>query len=190
VRQDAGPATITVTRTGDLSGTVTVRYSAGGGSSVPGVNYTPVSGTLTFNPGEAAKTFTISIANDTLVEGDETVNLTLSNPTGGATITAGPSHAVLTIQDTDGTLTQRFVAQVYLDLLHRQVDGGALAFWSGLVDRGWLSHTQLGQIIEGSGEYRAAEVQAIYQTYLGRAADGGGLSVFVSYLGRAARRKG
>jgi hypothetical protein len=182
VKQNAGPAVITVTRTGDLSKTVTVHYSAGGGSSVPGVNYTPVSGTITFHSGEVAKTFTVSVANDALVEGDETVNLTLSSPTGGATLAGGAAQAVLTIQDTNGTANQRFVAQLYQDLLQRPPDAPALTGWSGQLDLGLLTHTQVAQAILNTDEYRTLVVQGLYQTYLGRSADPDGLHDLVHFL--------
>ena len=64
-----------------------------------------MSQTVTFAPGEVLKTITIPVVDDTLVEGDETVNLSLSNATGGATLGV-TSAATLTITDNDlaGTL--------------------------------------------------------------------------------------
>src|SRR5262249_37746871 len=66
-----------------------------------GVDFTAVSGALTWAAGESAsKTFTVPIIDDGLVEGDETVVLTLASPTGGATLGA-PATATLTIADND-----------------------------------------------------------------------------------------
>jgi hypothetical protein len=183
VQENAGTATITVTRTGDTSGAVSVRYSTSNGSATAGIDYTAASGILSFAPGETSKTFTVSIQDDAQVEGNETINLTLSHPTGGASLVTGPAQVVLTIHDNnDGTVNQRFVAQVYLDLLHRPVDPSGLAAWSSLLNKGF-DRTQMVLSLETSPEFLGQEVQQIYAAYLGRAADPTGLSTFVTFLG-------
>lgn len=106
---ESGPvATITVTRTGGSDGAVSVDYATvaggtanGGASCGAGVDYVTTSGTVSFVDGDdAPKTFNVPICDDPDVEGDETVNLELTNATGGATI-GTPSTAVLTITDND-----------------------------------------------------------------------------------------
>lgn len=100
--EDAGSATIVVTLSGGLNTTATVDYATSDGSAIAGSDYTPVSGRLTFNPGETSKSFTVPITDDANDEADETINLTLSNPTGGATVGA-PQTLPLTITDNDAT---------------------------------------------------------------------------------------
>jgi autotransporter-associated beta strand protein len=77
---------------------------------------------------------------------------------------------------------QRFVTQVYQDLLQRAVDSSGLAFWSGQLDHG-TSRSQVVSGIESSLEYRTVLVRGFYQTYLHRPADPVGLSSFVAMLG-------
>jgi Domain of unknown function (DUF1929)/Calx-beta domain len=98
--EGAGVANITVTRSGDLGTSVSVGYATGNGTATAGEDYTPASGTLTFNAGEVSVSFNVSIREDTLYETSETINLTLSNPVGGATLGAS-STAVLTVADND-----------------------------------------------------------------------------------------
>ncbi len=94
-------AIITVVRTNGSQGFVAVNYSAGGaGTASPGADYSPTNGTLTFGPGEISKSFSVRIFEDTLSEGNETLTLALSNPTGGAAI-VGTNSVSLTIIDND-----------------------------------------------------------------------------------------
>jgi hypothetical protein len=61
---------------------VTVQYATADGTAVAGIDYTPVSGTLTFTPPSHALTVVVPIT-DALVPGpDKTFTLTLSNPSG------------------------------------------------------------------------------------------------------------
>src|SRR5262249_44041910 len=71
---------VIVRRTGGLVGSVSVNYATSAGTATSAVDYTDVSGTLTFAPGENTKTFVVPVIDDNLAESDETVNLTLSNP--------------------------------------------------------------------------------------------------------------
>ena len=100
VSESGRRATITVTRTGGIASGVGVSYATSNGTATAGADYTATSGTLTFAAKQTSKTFIVPITNDTLVEGNETVNLTLSNPTGGAALGA-QNTAELTISDND-----------------------------------------------------------------------------------------
>jgi hypothetical protein len=85
VAEGAATATITVTRLAGTTGAVGVNYAATA-SSASAADFTATSGTLNFASGDVSKTFTVAIANDQLLEGNETINLALTNPTGAATL--------------------------------------------------------------------------------------------------------
>ncbi|MEO8504149.1 MAG: Calx-beta domain-containing protein [Acidobacteriota bacterium] len=100
VGEGTSVATIAVTRAGGSGGTVSVSYAATAGTATAGSDFTATSGTLSWASGDgASKTFGVTIKNDTLAEPTETVHLTLSSPTGGATL--GLSSATLSILDND-----------------------------------------------------------------------------------------
>ncbi len=94
------PMTFTVTRTAGV-GTQTVDItSTAGGSATAGIDYTALSATtLTFGVGVTTQTATVSVLGDVLDEADETFNVSLSNASGGASIST--ANAVGTITDDD-----------------------------------------------------------------------------------------
>ncbi|MHC5538694.1 beta strand repeat-containing protein [Singulisphaera rosea] len=96
VGMNAGTATITVTRTNGNASDVGVAYSTSGGTAVPGVDYTPVSGTLNFAANQSSQTFTIPILSSSSLGADKTVGLVLGNPTGGGSL-GNQSLATLSI---------------------------------------------------------------------------------------------
>lgn len=101
-------ASITINRTNGDSGIVSVKVSVNGGNAIGGTaplaapkDYDNNFITITWGDGDTTpKTVNIPIFNDTEVEGNETVNLTLSDPTNGAIIGL-QNTAVLTIIDND-----------------------------------------------------------------------------------------
>ena len=89
------------------SGTVTVDYASADGTATSGADYTAVSGMLTFDAGETAKTVNVTVLDDAHDDGQETLELTLSNAT-GARLRDG--EATGTIENSD-PLQQAWVAR-------------------------------------------------------------------------------
>jgi CSLREA domain-containing protein len=131
-------AQMTVTRSGDSSGAISVDYGTFDGTASERYDYTPAFGSLRFGAGEISKTFVVLLNEDAFLEGDETINFRLSNPTGGVFI-AGPSTALLTVTDTTTSSVnpvdeaQFFVRQHYHDFLNREPDASGLAFWTNQI---------------------------------------------------------
>lgn len=72
--------TFNVTLATPSSKTVTVNYATADGTATSPADYSPVSGTLTFAPGETSKNVNVDIVGDTLDEGNEKLTLKLSKP--------------------------------------------------------------------------------------------------------------
>jgi len=101
VNEGAAFAIITVKRLGGSFGGASVQYLANDGTAVDPDDYDSVLDTLTFGAGETSKTFNVVINEDAIDEPTQTVNLSLLNPTGGATLGARKT-ATLRIIDNDG----------------------------------------------------------------------------------------
>ncbi|HEV2800668.1 MAG TPA: pre-peptidase C-terminal domain-containing protein [Pyrinomonadaceae bacterium] len=143
-------AVITVTRFGDTAGAASIDYATDDdqaavpcdpnikngndpfpqGTAYARCDYASTIDTLTFNPGEATKTFTVPLINDVFQEGNETFRISLSNPQGATLGTV--TSALVTIQSDDlaspttNPINQIpfFVRQHYLDFLDREPEAG------------------------------------------------------------------
>ena len=92
---------VQITRTQGSTGAVSATFRTGGGTAVPGVHYTPKSITVNFADGDTApRSVALEILVNSDIEDDRTVNVTLTEPGGCATLGA-QSSAVLTIFDDD-----------------------------------------------------------------------------------------
>ncbi len=95
---ETGSATVTVTRTGATTESAAVSFATAGGTAGSG-DYTATSGTLTFAPGETAKSITVPIVPDATDEPDETFTVVLASPS--APTALGTATATVTITDDD-----------------------------------------------------------------------------------------
>jgi uncharacterized repeat protein (TIGR01451 family) len=143
VSEGEGSATLTVTRLGSPASAVSVNYITTDGSASNRTDYITASGTLQFAAGETIKMFTVPIVDDVYVEGNETVNITLTNAGGTASFLGSPATATLTIIDNDTVDATTnpldtplfFVNQHYLDFLNREPDPSGLAYWTNEITR-------------------------------------------------------
>jgi len=97
---------------------ITVDYQTDDISATGGVDYIPITGTLTFTPGELPiKIIYVHLMDDTRDEPTETFSVTLSNVTSGYQIASGVS--IGEIADDDGPYN------VYLPLVMKNLGGGS-----------------------------------------------------------------
>ncbi|TAN52683.1 MAG: hypothetical protein EPN21_03345 [Methylococcaceae bacterium] len=89
-------ANIPVTLSAASSQTVTVKFTTQDDSATAGSDYVAQQGTLTFAPGDMQKNIQVLVNGDRVLEGDETVKITLSNPQFAQ---LGNASGVLTLQN-------------------------------------------------------------------------------------------
>ena len=119
--------TVTITRSGDSSGTASVNYATSDSAGSQACNivngfassrcdYISALGTLKFAAGETSRAITILIVNDSYQEGPETFNVSLSNPTGASL--GSPFTATVTINDNDASNVANPIDQRLRRLCH------------------------------------------------------------------------
>ncbi|HEX8844238.1 MAG TPA: DNA/RNA non-specific endonuclease [Pyrinomonadaceae bacterium] len=186
VAENASRATVTVSRTGDLSQAVTVDYYSSDtagltpcaeahGTASERCDYASVAGTLNFVAGESAKTIFIPVVDDAYVEGNEIFTLTLKNALGGALGTQATANITILDNDSGGAQnpidqTPFFVRQHYIDFLGREPDPDGLAAWQNILNNcGTTVQPPCDRIEVSSAFFRSEEFQSrgyfIYRFY-------------------------
>jgi hypothetical protein len=131
----------------------------------------------------------IGTASLTTVNGQQQASITTSSLSVGnrmlTAVYAGDSNFSAStspvLVELVGNTNQRFVNQVYRDLLGRDAEPQGMVFWSAALLAG-ASQFQMVQAIIASPEYHAHEIQTIFQKYLGRPADAPAVSAFSQFL--------
>ncbi|HVX11910.1 MAG TPA: Ig-like domain repeat protein [Pirellulales bacterium] len=158
--------------------TLTVVVTKSSGSGAP-------TGTVTFFDGSSQ----IGNATISTVNGQQQASITTSSLSfGNRSLTAvysgdsnfakSTSPAIVMLV---GNTTQRYVNQVYRDLLNRDAEPAGLVYWSGLLFGSTTPMTMVSAIM-ASPEYHGIEIVSIFETYLGRLPDAGSVSAFNHYL--------
>ncbi len=114
-----------VTRTGSSTQPASVDYAVGAGTASDGTDFASRAlATLTFGPGQTAKTVGVPVFGDVVEEDDETVILSLSDPSGATvadasgtgTITDDDAAPTVSVRNTEVTEGPGAVAQVTIGL--------------------------------------------------------------------------
>ncbi|HEV2390904.1 MAG TPA: Calx-beta domain-containing protein [Verrucomicrobiae bacterium] len=123
--QDAidGAATVQLVRVGSTQQGCTVVFSTvPGGTAVPGVDYTPVTNTVSFLPGQTVQTAKVPIFNTHIAGPNTTVLMQLTDASG--TLLLAPIEAVLTIINVNQAPGQFMFSQT--NYVVSEGDGSAL----------------------------------------------------------------
>ncbi|MDQ3820005.1 MAG: DUF4214 domain-containing protein [Acidobacteriota bacterium] len=182
VAEDAKSLAVTVTRTGDLSRNAKVDYKSIDGTAHERSDYTTASGRLFFAPGEASKTITVLITDDSFVEGDENFFLMLTDASDSTDI-GTPGTVTITIKDNDTSSSvansiddnKIFVTQHYMDFLNREPEPRGLQAWQDILNKCGKDDKSCDRIEVSSAFFRSPEFQdrgyflyRFYSTSLGR----------------------
>ncbi|HYG11850.1 MAG TPA: Calx-beta domain-containing protein, partial [Pyrinomonadaceae bacterium] len=150
--EGAGSVSVTIRRSGDATVPVSVDYATLPDAQFVGCDvitqkasercdFTTRLGTMRFAPNETSKTFSVFITDDAYMDGDETFQLSLSNPSAGVTIgTIQFTTIILVDNDTVANAPNPvdnstfFVKMHYVDFLNREGEPAGVAGWVNSLD--------------------------------------------------------
>ena len=161
------PGVYTVSRTGTTTSSLTVNYAVSG-TATNGADYQALSGSLVIQSGQSTATITVTPIDDTTVEGNETVIVTLS---ANAAYSVGtPSSATVTIVDDEPPLPAVTIVATDPNAAEAGLDPGVFTvsrtgsttasltvnyIVSGTATNGTDYQTLAGSVMIGSGQSAA-----------------------------------
>ena len=160
--EGAGSAVIVVTLSAEWSETVTAEYAVTGGTATRGQDYVLEDGIVQFEQGETSKEINISLPDDEISEGAETVELTLSNVANAKL--GDKSQHVLTINDNEQLIMlEEFVGDSFSRFNHASTiaetpNGTLVVAWYGGSSEGDDSVSIWASRNDGSGWSNRAEI--------------------------------
>ena len=206
VAENGTNAVITVVRTGVTNTAIAVNYFTAPVTAVAGLDYVPVTGTLSWTPTDpAAKTFLVPIVDNTSFNPDRTFLVLLTNVVGAPfSYIDSPSNAVVTIINdetenpvsgvVDPTFNENYGANktvyaVAYDIAERLYVGGEFTYYNGLAQNRFTRLNTNGAVDvsfnSGTGFNDAVYAITVNTNAGGVVAVGG---AFTNYNGQAAGR--
>jgi hypothetical protein len=206
-------ANIQITHSGGSDGTVSVSFATSDGTGQSAMDYVAASGTITSKPGQLSQTISVTILDPGKSNGTSTFAVTLSNPTGGATL-GGTNVLTMTIDDSlpgqpvpqnlgsvafflthSQEAYQYFIGQAYKQFLNRQPDATGIAYWVLQMQQG-LTEEHLEADFAASPEFFAVNggtdaglVTGMYKDLLLRNPDQAGIDYWVSPKAKASESR-
>ena len=96
----------TLTRTGALRGERVVSYAvSGSGVDASDFDGSPLTAAVTFAEGQTSQNITLLLKGESVYEDQEVIQVSLNNPTGGATLNVAASQAQVTVDNDDAQLS-------------------------------------------------------------------------------------
>jgi hypothetical protein len=135
---------------------------------------------------QAGPTYTVFGSHTYGDEGTYTAKVTATEQAeavvGTASGTVMIATEILPIADpANPTPSEKYVAEVYSDVLGREVDPAGLAYWSSLIDQGVARSTVAANLLH-TPEYFSLVITPAYEKYLGRAPDFQGLQFWITQM--------
>lgn len=184
VSEGAGQLSVPVNRVCDRVRESKVDFFTRNGTASDRSDFTFAAGRVFFAEGETSKSITLLITDDTILEGNETFTLSLTDAGGSAALVM-PGSAVINIVENDVSQptsnpldnAQMFVRQHYSDFLNRTPDDGGLDYWTHRItecatDDRCIRERRIGVsaafFIENEFQETGNYVYRLYRSSLGR----------------------
>ncbi len=174
--EGAGSIVLTVNRSGSTANSASVTYSTSDTAGLTNCNvtngvassrcdYAISIRTINFASGEASKSFSIPIVDDSYAEGNESFSANLSSPV-GTTIGSPGGSATVTINDNETSngpnpidQTAFFVRQHYIDFLGREPDPAGFQGWQDTINNCPAGNTGCDRIHVSGNFFQSPEFQ-------------------------------